>query len=652
MNTAGIDSFSSLLSGGDATRLSQQAEVGAPKIDKLMHLLANLSQPVLLLSEDEALKTAAFRQFQSKAHDAWTVCYIGCTANLSFERIVDEMLQALRRPGTAWSDGTLEALFDEQHTALRAQGRHLILLLDDAGILMPGLLGAVCQFARTHSALHLAYSLTAAEMQEKSRTDALAVGYSYVLDVFASEHKHEAAELKPADWSAFKLNQEAPVVTPEESRRISRVLLLLGILLAALIAVAVSFYLRPPVLPVAATAAPKLAIAKPEISTPPVVEIEKQPVVLNEKPLEKGLPEPVKVAPVELPSEAVKPAAVELKKPSEEVKPAPVESKKPPVEPKVDRFEIEKVMDNLIWKLPAKQAVSESAPAPKRAVETAPAIKEPPVQNQPQPIVKEIKPEPKPVQTQSRTIEIKPEPKVEVSVTPQAAVNPPENPGVAAGADAGKLVSQEPTPELFASMIKRIEEPHQALSAQMIQAPASLPVVPAPVQVAVEPQKLQTAPVEAASKPAVVIAPIEAARPLPEAAKTVLPVVPAPVQAAPEPQKPQANQTAQVNNGLLDQQLIEGVNDIGWLLQQDPQAYTLQLVTVSRLNALSKLTGKFPPGTLATYRTSRNVYPVLYGVYPSLAEAQFAVQSLPMKLGTPIPRQFKAIHQEIQKMTR
>jgi hypothetical protein len=170
-----------------------EPEAGRDKLELLLHLIANLPRSILLLAPAGADKTGLLRQVQARAHAAWTVCYLVATPNHGYERILDEMLLVLRRPGQALPEGPVEAVLAERLASLESQGRALVLLLDDAGVLMPGLLSALCQFARLHAPLKLVFSLSPEEMAGKAVGDALALADAHVVRL----PEREAADVRP-----------------------------------------------------------------------------------------------------------------------------------------------------------------------------------------------------------------------------------------------------------------------------------------------------------------------------------------------------------------------------------------------------------------------------------------------------------------------
>lgn len=199
----------------------------------LLHLLANLYQPIMLLGPSGAGKTTLLRQIQAKAHDSWKVCYISATPNSSFERILDEMTQVLRKSGQRVSTDAAESWLEEQLTALSRVEQTLVLLLDDAGLLMPGLLAVLGRFARQHPALRLAFALRPEDLRVKTATDAWAVTGSHIV------HLPSPAESEPGEPSVRPLHRPPG----QASSNIVRSVAVAGIVAAVLTIAAVALLL-------------------------------------------------------------------------------------------------------------------------------------------------------------------------------------------------------------------------------------------------------------------------------------------------------------------------------------------------------------------------------------------------------------------------
>jgi MSHA biogenesis protein MshM len=98
-----------------------------------------------------------------------------------------------------------------------------------------------------------------------------------------------------------------------------------------------------------------------------------------------------------------------------------------------------------------------------------------------------------------------------------------------------------------------------------------------------------------------------------------------------------------------------GVYRENWLRSQPPDAVTLQLVAVSQESSVHRFLKQAQlPGPTAYFHMLRNkkdLYVVVYEVYPNLAAAKAAIPALPQAIrqgGGPWPRTFASIQRDIQ----
>ena len=81
-----------------------------------------------------------------------------------------------------------------------------------------------------------------------------------------------------------------------------------------------------------------------------------------------------------------------------------------------------------------------------------------------------------------------------------------------------------------------------------------------------------------------------------------------------------------------------GIKDSRWILAQDPQSYTLQLVTVSTLERAEALVKRQPdPNEFAIYQVSRDnrlLHVVIYGLFSNASAAERAAEGFTGELAT------------------
>ncbi len=135
------------------------------KLDLLLHLLANLQQSLIVCGPEGIGKTTLLAAVQQSRKDLWEVVLLTGSANSSFESIVADVLRHLN----------IARATDFDISALRAAcaRQKVVLLIDDAGNLVPGLMTMLMELAYSLPGLRIAFALNHDQYHIKSGTDKL-----------------------------------------------------------------------------------------------------------------------------------------------------------------------------------------------------------------------------------------------------------------------------------------------------------------------------------------------------------------------------------------------------------------------------------------------------------------------------------------------
>lgn len=507
--------------GGQSLSLISAARI--QKFDLLSHLAVNLAQPIVVCGPEGIGKTTFLRLLKTRLAPLATVCYLTSAPGVSFERIVDELSRALNqeKSRSASSGADLTDLLE----SYAKERRNVVLLLDDAGALVSGLLDALWQLAGRYPSLCLVFAMRTEEMPQKSDTDKSALGDAFILEIPALSEEE-------CGLFADQLRVTLPVLVTEHgitesfvkrlharSRGIpGKVIEILGSPYGSATA-AISTkvgWLTGAGLLVGATAYAFFLMFSRQIPEPDQ-QIYDGPVVQNPEMVSVVSPDSEK-------AQAVQP-------------------------PNLDE--------------PLTDPQSSSVPLPLAESEKSESL----------PIRESVE------MAATRTFE------AEAKKTVEA--HKPIEPDT----------QREPLPPSV------MEEPKSMSEAQIEMSPDRLP----------------------------------------------------PAGAVTEAEAKRGQSGAQESERSRSPEIVmEGLKSAEWLMNQSPEAYTLQIVAVSRLNAVRKLAKQFPPGSeLASFRSrkgSSDLYPLFFGIYPTLPAAKEATATLPLSVGQPLPRQMKSIHQEIRRM--
>lgn len=151
------------------------------KFDLLRHLLANLPQPLLLIGPDGIGKSTFLSQLVRLVSQGWQVCPLQGSPDLSFEQVQHALARFLGADSKSMS-GTDEGL-RRRLDNLAKDERTVVLALDDAGTLIPGVFDALCRYVQSHEALRLVATLRPDDLHIKASTDPWGVEQSHVIEL-------------------------------------------------------------------------------------------------------------------------------------------------------------------------------------------------------------------------------------------------------------------------------------------------------------------------------------------------------------------------------------------------------------------------------------------------------------------------------------
>lgn len=136
------------------------------KLDLLIHLITNLRQSLIVCGPKGIGKTTLLTVLQENRHEARQFCVLKGSASLSFEHIQNQIKLTVQQIlSTEQLDLTATlAQFDKLN-------HKLVLIIDDAGLLVPGLANSLIQYAAANPALRVIFSLNNDELIKKVSTD-------------------------------------------------------------------------------------------------------------------------------------------------------------------------------------------------------------------------------------------------------------------------------------------------------------------------------------------------------------------------------------------------------------------------------------------------------------------------------------------------
>lgn len=137
------------------------------KLDLLIHLLTNLQQPLVLCGPEGIGKTTLLDVLRTKEIPAWHICSIQAAPQLSFERVQQILVESVQEANPDLKHYQLPEIMEH----FSSNQEKLVVLLDDAGELVPGMITTLCQFAAANPVLRFVFVLTPDQLHVKSSSD-------------------------------------------------------------------------------------------------------------------------------------------------------------------------------------------------------------------------------------------------------------------------------------------------------------------------------------------------------------------------------------------------------------------------------------------------------------------------------------------------
>jgi septal ring-binding cell division protein DamX len=601
------------------------------KLDLLIHLLSNLPQALVVCGQEGIGKTTLLNVLQERKKDSWRYCSIQGNSALSFEVVHRQIALCISQDRTFESTGSLSMDFKQYENL----NKHIIVIVDNAGELVPGLITTIIQYAAANPALRVIFALTHDELQVKRGSDR-AVDDCHIIEIpplsakqcgdflqYLSTRPHANVSLKAISENMiehiYRETQGIPgsiiaeISDMPDAKPDGKMKWMLIVAIAAALAAAIgvqwllsssddkqeaapekqqtdnavspvqqSQVIQPvpqqsPQLPPAVVSEP----VNPALETN-IASIDQQPVVTTPKVEVPSAPEIIQK------QEVIQPPAV-TQKPVEPVAAPPVPEQPKPVEAAKT---VNETQASSLGKQENKMQpvlVAPIAPVSKPAVVSIPApqvVAEQPLASRQE--------KPKPPEAIKNGFQLPAPEKQEVKqqVLPAAAPVAPVTKPIAAPAPAQQIVVGQPA--------NRLEPPKQMEISQPIASVNTVqPVAPNTLETIQLPQK--------------------------------------PVDIAPAPEQP---------NPAAEPQQIQPVES----LVASENNFTLQLMVLSKQSSADEILRKYPAmapdfRVVNSFANGRPKFILEYGSYPDAATANKAKQSLPFEFRKALVRKINSNNQ-------
>jgi len=139
------------------------------KLDLLIHLISNLRQSLVICGPYGIGKTTLLDELEVRKQDLWSMLTIQASSDLSLESIQDELFRFLKQKNAEYENQALSSIL----AVLDERSQKIVVIIDNAGAVAPGLITSLIQYAAVNSCLRIVFSLTLDELHLLNSSDSL-----------------------------------------------------------------------------------------------------------------------------------------------------------------------------------------------------------------------------------------------------------------------------------------------------------------------------------------------------------------------------------------------------------------------------------------------------------------------------------------------
>ncbi len=139
------------------------------KLDLLIHLISNLKKSLVICGKKGIGKTTLLDELNIRKKNDWYIVNVQVSSNLSFESFQHQVFRFLI---LHYSEYDSQDLFSTL-SILAEQNQKVVVIIDDAALLVPGLITTLIQYATSNECLRIVFSLTHDELEIKKNSDRL-----------------------------------------------------------------------------------------------------------------------------------------------------------------------------------------------------------------------------------------------------------------------------------------------------------------------------------------------------------------------------------------------------------------------------------------------------------------------------------------------
>jgi DamX protein len=137
------------------------------KLELLIHLISNSRQSLVICGPEGIGKSTLLKVLQERKVESWLYCLVQGNAGLSFEKIHEQTARVIKHNFPGQQAQALSGEF----RLLESQRKAVVLMIDNAGHLAPGLINTIIEYAAKNPVLRVVFVLTHDDLDVKNGSD-------------------------------------------------------------------------------------------------------------------------------------------------------------------------------------------------------------------------------------------------------------------------------------------------------------------------------------------------------------------------------------------------------------------------------------------------------------------------------------------------
>ena len=137
------------------------------KLELLIHLISNSRQALVVCGPEGIGKSTLLKVLQEHKIESWFYCLVQGNADLSFEKIQEQIAQVIKQNKPDQQVQALSGVF----RLVESQHKKIVLMIDEAGHLAPGLINTIIEYAANNPVLRVIFVLTHDDLYVKNTSD-------------------------------------------------------------------------------------------------------------------------------------------------------------------------------------------------------------------------------------------------------------------------------------------------------------------------------------------------------------------------------------------------------------------------------------------------------------------------------------------------